>query len=46
MPSAFFNNNNINVTPPTINDQIEVWQQVHQFLNQQPPNVLVRIRKG
>jgi CRISPR-associated protein Cmr1 len=43
MPSAFFSGSNIR--PPDISRQIEVWQQVHQFLNAQP-SVITRIRKG
>jgi hypothetical protein len=43
MPAAFFSGSNIR--PPDISRQIEVWQQVHQFLNAQP-SVITRIRKG
>jgi len=44
MPRAFFGRSSI--TPPGINDQIEVWTQVHQFLNAQSPSLLSRIRRG
>ncbi|MFZ3140975.1 hypothetical protein [Polaromonas sp.] len=44
MPQAFFKPGKIQ--PPEINHQIEVWQQVHDFLNEQPPHLLTRIRKG
>lgn len=44
MPAAFFGNSSIR--PPEIGQQIEVWQQVHQFLNAQPPTLIARIRKG
>lgn len=44
MPAAFFSGSSIR--PPEISRQIEVWQQVHQFLNAQPPTLITRIRKG
>ena len=44
MPAAFFSGSS--VRPPEISRQIEVWQQVHQFLNAQPPTLITRIRKG
>lgn len=44
MPHTFFERST--VRPPAISDQIDVWQQVHQFLNAQPQDVLARIRKG
>lgn len=44
MPAAFFSGSV--VRPPEISRQIEVWQQVHQFLNAQPPTLITRIRKG
>ena len=44
MPQAFFKPGN--VRPPEIKHQIEVWQQVHDFLNAQAPTLLTRIRKG
>lgn len=45
MPTAFFEHSS--VRPPEITHQIEVWHQVHQFLNApQHTNLLVRIRKG
>ena len=44
MPSTFFQP--ANVRPPEIKHQIEVWQQVHNFLKGQPPTLLARIRKG
>ena len=44
MPTAFFDRSN--VRPPEIIHQIAVWQQVHDFLNQQPPSLITRIRKG
>lgn len=44
MPAAFFSGSS--VRPPDIGRQIEVWQQVHQFLNAQPPTSITRIRKG
>ncbi len=44
MPQAFFNGGG--VRPPEIKHQIEVWQQVHDFLNAQPSNLMTRIRKG
>lgn len=44
MPHAFFGRSSIH--PPEINDQIEVWTQVHQFLNAQSPSLLNRIRRG
>lgn len=43
MPAAFFSGSNIR--PPDISRQIEVWQQVHQFLNA-PSTLITRIRKG
>ncbi|MBP8053243.1 MAG: hypothetical protein KAY39_00175 [Burkholderiaceae bacterium] len=46
MPTAFFRDNNIAVQAPPIGRQIEVWQKVHQFISQQPQDLLVRIRKG
>jgi len=44
MPQAFFNHST--VRPPEIGHQIEVWQQVHHFLNSQPASLITRIRKG
>ena len=44
MPQAFFKPGNIR--PPEIKHQIEVWQQVHDFLNAQPATLITRIRKG
>ena len=44
MPNAFFKPSN--VRPPEIKHQIEVWQQVHDFLNAQPATLITRIRKG
>jgi CRISPR-associated protein Cmr1 len=44
MPQAFFDRSA--VRPPSIGHQIEVWQQVHEFLNAQPASMLTRIRKG
>ncbi len=44
MPTAFFDRSQ--VRPPAIDHQIAVWQQVHAFLNQQPPSLITRIRKG
>lgn len=44
MPAAFFSGSGIR--PLEISRQIEVWQQVHQFLNAQPPTLITRIRKG
>lgn len=44
MPQAFFKP--ANVRPPEIKHQIEVWQQVHDFLNAQTPTLITRIRKG
>lgn len=44
MPQAFFNGGGMR--PPEIKHQIEVWQQVHDFLNAQPSNLITRIRKG
>lgn len=44
MPIAFFKPGN--VRPPEVKRQIEVWQQVHDFLNAQPATLITRIRKG
>lgn len=44
MPAAFFGDSGIR--PPDISRQIEVWQQVHAFLNAQPNTLITRIRKG
>ena len=44
MPQAFFKPGN--VRPPEIKHQIQVWQQVHDFLNAQAPTLITRIRKG
>ena len=44
MPQAFFKPGN--VQPPEIKRQIEVWQQVHDFLNTQSASLVTRIRKG
>lgn len=44
MPRAFFERST--VRPPEIQDQIAVWQQVHEFLNAPRPTLLNRIRKG
>lgn len=44
MPQAFFKPGN--VRPPEIKHQIEVWQQVHDFLNAQAPTMITRIRKA
>ena len=44
MPRAFFERSGIR--PPEIRQQIAVWEQVHSFLNSQPPTLLNRIRKG
>ncbi len=44
MPQAFFDRSA--VRPPEISRQIEVWQQVHDFLNRQPATLITRIRKG
>ena len=44
MPQAFFKPGN--VRPPDIKHQIEVWQQVHDFLNAQAPTLMTRIRKA
>jgi len=44
MPRAFFEGGQVRA--PEIKTQIEVWEQVHQFLNAQPSNLLTRIRKG
>ena len=44
MPQAFFKPGH--VRPPEIKQQIEIWQQVHQFLNDQAPALITRIRKG
>ncbi|MEY4979617.1 MAG: hypothetical protein RLZZ352_1887 [Pseudomonadota bacterium] len=44
MPTAFFGDSGIR--PPDLSQQIEVWQQVHAFLNAQPNSLITRIRKG
>lgn len=44
MPQAFFKT--ANVRPPEIKHQIEVWQQVHAFLDSRPATLITRIRKG
>lgn len=44
MPAAFFDGSN--VRPPPIAHQVQVWQQVHDFLNRQPATLITRIRKG
>jgi CRISPR-associated protein Cmr1 len=44
MPRAFFDRSQVTQLP--INDQIEVWQQVHAFLNARPATEITRIRKG
>lgn len=44
MPNAFFDRSA--VQRPAIQQQLAVWQQVHQFLNAQPQDQLIRIRKG
>ncbi|MDO8320505.1 RAMP superfamily CRISPR-associated protein [Rhodoferax sp.] len=44
MPLAFFDRSS--VRPPEVGHQIEVWQQVHDFLNSQPTSLITRIRKG
>lgn len=44
MPKAFFDRSQ--VTQPPINDQIEVWSEVHAFLNARPATEITRIRKG
>ncbi len=44
MPEAFFKPSRI--SPPAIATQIEVWQQVHDFLNARPATEIIRIRKG
>jgi CRISPR-associated protein Cmr1 len=44
MPRAFFERSS--VRPPEIQDQIAVWQRVHEFLNAQSNTLLNRIRKG
>jgi len=44
MPRAFFDGGQVRA--PDIKAQIDVWQQVHHFLNAQPPHLLTRIRKA
>ena len=44
MPRTFFEGSQVRA--PDVQTQIEVWEQVHQFLNTQPSNLLTRIRKG
>jgi CRISPR-associated protein Cmr1 len=44
MPAVFFEKSRIQAPP--IPRQIEVWQQVHDFINRQPPTAIARIRKG
>jgi CRISPR-associated protein Cmr1 len=44
MPHAFFDRSTVHA--PEIKHQIEVWQQVHDFLNSQPASLITRIRKG
>ncbi|HOE41082.1 MAG TPA: hypothetical protein PLB25_05570 [Rhodoferax sp.] len=44
MPKAFFDRSQVTQLP--INDQIEVWNQVHAFLNARPASEITRIRKG
>lgn len=44
MPAAFFEKSQIR--PPVLDRQIDVWQQVHRFLNGQPPTTLTRIREA
>ncbi len=44
MPQAFFDRSQIR--PPDIQHQIEIWQQVHSFLNSRPATEITRLRKG
>lgn len=44
MPKSFFDNFDVKI--PNVQAQIDVWQQAHQFLNAQPNDLLIRIRKG
>lgn len=44
MPRSFFEG--VQVRAPEVKTQIDVWHQVHEFLNSQPANLLTRIRKG
>ena len=48
MPSDFFRDKERQqMNPPSIADQVKVWNQVHQFLNTpQPGSQVIRIRKG
>ena len=48
MPSDFFcDKERQQMNPPSIADQVKVWNQVHQFLNTpQPGSQVIRIRKG
>ena len=48
MPSDFFyDKERQQMNPPSIADQVKVWNQVHQFLNMpQPGSQVIRIRKG
>lgn len=44
MPRAFFDRSTVTQLP--VNDQIDVWSQVHAFLNARPTSEITRIRKG
>lgn len=44
MPRAFFDRSQVTQLP--INDQIQVWSEVHAFLNARPATEITRIRKG
>jgi len=44
MPRAFFDRSQVTQLPT--NDQIEVWREVHAFLNARPATEIIRIRKG
>ena len=44
MPNAFFDRSQVTQLP--INDQIQVWNEVHAFLNARPATEIIRIRKG
>ena len=48
MPNDFFyDRERQQMNPPSIADQVNVWNQVHQFLNTpQPSSQVIRIRKG
>lgn len=44
MPAAFFDSSRVRA--PSTEKQVDVWQQVHSFLNTQPATAITRIRKG